>query len=234
LLRRLLVLLSLVLPLAVVSATPAHASATESEFVSRTNSARTSRNLRAYVVRSDLVAVARRQASRMAAARQISHNPRLTSEVTNWRNVGENVGSGGSASRIHTAFMNSSGHRANILSTSFTEVGIGTARGSDGLIYVSEVFRRPNGATYYAPSSPTRTTTRRTTAPRTTVRRRASRGAVRRPLPPARPVPARPVPRVNPMPGRLAAAWLLYRRERPVGSLDHVLTYVRTAQLLAG
>lgn len=102
LLRRLLVLLSLVLPLCVISATPAHASATESEFVSRTNSARTSRSLRAYAVRSDLVSIARRQAARMAASRRIYHNPNLASEVRGWRNVGENVGVGGSVSRIHT------------------------------------------------------------------------------------------------------------------------------------
>jgi hypothetical protein len=233
-----LVLLVLLLPLTLVSATPASASATESEFVSRTNSERSSRGIRGYVVRSDLTAVARRQAARMASARRIYHNPNLTSEVGNWRAVGENVGMGGSVSRIHAAFMGSSGHRANILSTSFTEVGIGTARGGDGQIYVSEVFRRPNGATTYAPApartTPT-TTTRTTTRRPTTTTRRASRGAVRRPLPPARPVVVKKPPAVvvNPYAGRLKSAWLLYRRERPVSSLDRVVTYVRTTQLLA-
>lgn len=232
-LRRLFVLLSLVLPLLAVSATPANASATESEFVSRTNSARTSRSLRAYVVRSDLVSVARRQAARMAAARRIYHNPNLTSEVSGWRNVGENVGSGGSVSRIHTAFMNSSGHRSNILSSAFTEVGIGTARGGDGLIYVSEVFRRPYGTTSY--STQTRTPTRTTT--RTTVTRRASRSAVRRPLPPAWPVaaPRRAAIRpVNRMPGYLRAAYALYRTPtKPVTSIDRVVAYVRANEFLA-
>lgn len=224
--RRLVVLLVLLLPLAVFSTVPASASATESEFVSRANSARTSRGLRAYPVRTDLVAVARRQAARMAAARRIYHNPNLASDVRGWRSVGENVGRGGSAARIHEAFMSSSGHRANILSGTFTEIGVGTARGGDGLIYVSQVFRRPTGTVTYAPAP----TPRRTTAPAPTTRR-ASRGATRRPVP-ARPVVAKPA--VNPVPGRLKAAWLLYRRERPVSSLDHVLTYVRTAQLLAG
>ena len=229
-LRRLFVLLSLVLPLLAISATPAHASATESEFVSRTNSARTSRSLRAYAVRSDLVAVARRQAARMASARRIYHNPNLTSEVSGWRAVGENVGSGSTVSRIHTAFMNSSAHRANILSTSYTEVGIGTARGGDGLIYVSEVFRRPTGTTTY--STQTRTTTR--TAPRTSTVQRASRGAVRRPLPPARPVVAPRVLRpVNRLPGRIRAAYKLYRTPyKPVASLDRAVAYVRASQFL--
>jgi hypothetical protein len=237
LLRRVLVLLLLVLPLSAVSATPAYASATESEFVSRTNSARTSRDLRAYVVRSDLVSVARRQAARMAAARRISHNPNLTSEVTSWRNVGENVGSGSTVSRIHTAFMNSSGHRANILSATFTEVGIGTARGGDGLIYVSEVFRRPTYATTYAPARSTTTTRRRTTtAPRTRTTVRASRSAARRPLPPARPATVRRVTVrvVDRTAGRLRYAYGIYRTPRPVGSLDRAVSYVRASQILAG
>ncbi|HEX8004751.1 MAG TPA: CAP domain-containing protein [Mycobacteriales bacterium] len=234
-LRRVFVLLALLLPLTFVSATPAQASATESEFVSRANSARTSRGLRAYPVRSDLVSVARRQAARMAAARRIYHNPNLTSEVSNWRNVGENVGRGGSVSAIHSAFMGSSGHRANILSTTFVEIGVGTARGSDGLIYVSEVFRRPAGyvppATAPATTSPTRTT--RTT--RTTYTR-ASRSAVRRPLPPARPVvvvrrpPAKPASRLL---GRVRAAYALYRTPRPpVGSIGRAVAYVRAATYL--
>lgn len=234
LLRRLFVLLSLLLPLLAISATPANASATESEFVSRTNSARTSRGMRAYVVRSDLVSVARRQAARMAAARRIYHNPNLTSEVRGWRNVGENVGSGGSVSRIHTAFMNSSAHRSNILSSTFTEVGIGTARGGDGLIYVSEVFRRPYGTTTYA--SQTRTPTRTVTRPTTTTRR-ASRSAVRRPLPPARPVaaPRRVVVRpVNRLPGYLRAAYAVYRTpSKPLSSIDRAVAYARAAEFIA-
>jgi hypothetical protein len=39
--------------------------------------------------------------------------------------------------------MASARHRANILSRSFTQIGIGTARGSDGRLYVDEVFRQP-------------------------------------------------------------------------------------------
>lgn len=239
LLRRVLVLLALVLPLGLVTATPASASATESEFVSRTNSSRASAGLRAYVVRSDLTAVARRQAARMASAQRIYHNPNLTSEVRGWRSVGENVGRGGSVSRIHSAFMSSSSHRANILSTSYTEVGIGTARGGDGLIYVSEVFRRPTTptTTYSAPAPKPRPTVRQPAPRAPTVTRRASRGAVRRPPPPAKPVqavPARPAPVVNPMPGRLSAAWRLFRAERPVGSLDYAVTYAHAAHVLAG
>jgi hypothetical protein len=227
-----LVLLALVLPFCVVSALPASATAA-SEFVSRTNGARTSRGLRAYTARSDLASVAQRQAARMAAQRSLFHNPNLGSDVSGWRSLGENVGRGSSVSAIHDAFMASSSHRANILSGTFTEIGVGTATGGDGLLYVSEVFRQPNGATYTAPApAPARTAPTRTT--RTTRRTgpsRASRSAPRRPLPR---VVAPPRRRVVPDPTltNLRAAWRLYRKARPVSSVDRVVMYSRTGRLL--
>ena len=51
--------------------------------------------------------------------------PRLTSDVTNWRWVGENVGYGPDVATVHAAFMNSPAHKANILDRDYTEVGIG-------------------------------------------------------------------------------------------------------------
>lgn len=40
-----------------------------------------------------------------------------------WRKLGENVGMGGSIDQIHTAYLNSPGHRANILDPVFTQMG---------------------------------------------------------------------------------------------------------------
>ncbi len=40
-----------------------------------------------------------------------------------WRKLGENVGMGGNISQIHNAYMNSPGHRANVLDPAFTEMG---------------------------------------------------------------------------------------------------------------
>ena len=235
--RRVAVLLALVVPCTLLPLGAAHAG-TESEFVSRINGARSSRGLRAYAARSDLASVARRHAARMAASGRIYHNPRLGSEVTGWRSVGENVGSGGSVSQIHQAFMASSSHRGNILSGTFTQVGVGTARSSNGTLYVSQVFRRPTGAgSYSAPA--TRTTVRRPAAVpayRTPTRpRRASRATARQPLaPPRATAPRRPRVAVDPTPARLRAAWTAYRGDRPVGALDHAVTFVRTNRLVAG
>jgi uncharacterized protein YkwD len=115
-----------------------------SEFVSDTNHARVVHDRRAYRVRDHLHDVAQHWANWMAAHQTLRHNPYLTSQVSNWRELGENVGRGGSESGIQRAFMNSTYHRDNILCRCFTLVGIGTARGADGKLYVDEVFKRPS------------------------------------------------------------------------------------------
>lgn len=79
----------------------------------------------------------------MANHHTLKHNPNLASEVNNWQSLGENVGSGTSEGPIHRAFMNDPYHRDNILSRTFTLVGIGTARDENGRLYVDEVFKRP-------------------------------------------------------------------------------------------
>ena len=224
-LRRVTVLLALVLSVLVVSA-PAQAGS-ESEFVSRMNSARTSNGRRAYAVRSDLISVARRQAARMASQRRMYHNPNLGSEVSGWTNVGENVGRGPDVSSIHNAFMNSASHRSNILSTSFTEVGVGTATSSDGELFVSQVFRRPSGASTYTPPPPPRP--KPVTVYRQPVRR-ASRSAPRAPI--VR-VPKKKVV-VDPLPGRLRLAWRQFRATRPGDPMERAVVYIRTNRVISG
>ncbi len=44
---------------------------------------------------------------------------------------------------VHWAWMNSPGHRANILGASYTEMGIAVARNARGEIYFTQVFGRP-------------------------------------------------------------------------------------------
>ena len=112
-------------------------------FVGDTNSARAQHELHAYRVCSDLTSVAQRWADWMAQHNTMRHNPYLTSQVPNWQSVGENVGRGPSEPRIQHAFMGDTYHRDNILSSDFTQVGIGTARSTDGRLYVDEVFRHP-------------------------------------------------------------------------------------------
>jgi uncharacterized protein YkwD len=48
-----------------------------------------------------------------------------------------------SAQAVMDAWMNSSGHRANILSTSYTEIGVAVRYTSNGEPYYCQVFGRP-------------------------------------------------------------------------------------------
>lgn len=125
----------------------------ESDLIGRINAERTSRGLPALQVRGDLREVARRQAVRMADRGQMSHNPNLGGEVCCWRKVGENVGKGSETGTIHRMMMESSSHRTNILDAGFTEIGVGVERRGD-TIWVSEVFRQPDGAPQPPPPAP--------------------------------------------------------------------------------
>jgi hypothetical protein len=82
----------------------------------------------------------------MARSESLYHNSSLGSDVCCWRSVGENIGEGQSVSQVQSAFMNSAPHRDNILSSAFTQIGVGTATDSHGTLWVDEVFRQPTGS----------------------------------------------------------------------------------------
>ena len=58
--------------------------------------------------------------------------------------VGENVAYGYRTGRsvVNDGWMNSEGHRANILNPGYRLMGIGARKGSDGAWYVAQVFGR--------------------------------------------------------------------------------------------
>ena len=59
----------------------------------------------------------------------------------NWSAWGENIASGQrTPESVVTAWMNSSGHRANILSTNFSKIGVGYAVNSNGTPYWTQIF----------------------------------------------------------------------------------------------
>jgi uncharacterized protein YkwD len=118
-----------------------------SSLVSLTNGARAANGLPALSVAADLSAVARQQASRMAASGTLAHTPNLPQAVCCWSSIGENVGEAGSVSALQAAFMASPQHRANILSGTYTQIGVGVAVDAKGTMWASEIFRRPSGAT---------------------------------------------------------------------------------------
>ncbi len=107
------------------------------------NADRTARGLKAYVVSPTLSAIAEQQAQRMANQRRLFHNPNLTTDVKNWQAVGENVAYTSTVPRAHSLLMNSPPHRANLLNTTFTQIGVGVVKDSGGTVWVVEVFRKP-------------------------------------------------------------------------------------------
>lgn len=62
-----------------------------------------------------------------------------------WRKLGENVGMGGSIDQIHVAYMNSPGHRANVLDGSFNQMGTAAVWGDCNgrrTVFTVHVFMR--------------------------------------------------------------------------------------------
>jgi uncharacterized protein YkwD len=126
------------------------------------NAERAKHRLRPLRLNRKLAAAARGHSHAMASSHFFSHNSRNGASfldrirrtgylrgVRSW-NVGENIawGSGrlGTPRSIARAWMNSAGHRANILSRSFRAIGIGiaagTPNGSGGATYTTDFGRR--------------------------------------------------------------------------------------------
>jgi uncharacterized protein YkwD len=61
---------------------------------------------------------------------RIWHSRLADGAPSNWRKLGENVGMGGNVGQIHWAYMNSPGHRANVLDPRFTAMGTAAVWGN--------------------------------------------------------------------------------------------------------
>lgn len=99
----------------------------EEEFLHRLNRSREANGLRSLRRVEGVDNVAREWAHVMATDNELKHRPSLRDPFDgNWRLLGENVGVGYSASSLHQGFMDSPGHRANIMGD-YDYVGIGVA-----------------------------------------------------------------------------------------------------------
>jgi hypothetical protein len=117
----------------------------EQQFACLVNAERAKVGRPALRIATDLRSVARSHSVVMADANHLHHNPNLASQVKNWSVLAENVGRGSSVTALHSALMNSDGHRRNILDERVTELGVGVeVRGST--VWVTQVFRRPSGS----------------------------------------------------------------------------------------
>lgn len=141
----LLALLATMLAAPTAAEASTDARAAELRFVDSANAERSTRGIDRFKVASDLTEVARRHSATMARQSHLHHNPNLGSDVSGWQRVGENVGRGGSVASLHSALMNSEGHRRNLLDGNFSEIGVGVVM-SGSTIWVTQVFRLPNGS----------------------------------------------------------------------------------------
>lgn len=125
--------------------------------------ARTAAGLPATARTSCLDQAARMWAAQMAADKWMRHSSPISALPekacgNGWAKLGENVGvqpglvvsadssiSITASTNIFNAFMNSPGHRANILDPAFTQHGVGAYKTADGTqVYIAQVFWRPS------------------------------------------------------------------------------------------
>jgi len=64
----------------------------------------------------------------------------LKSMGITYNTAGENIAGAGTVERAHTNLMNSSGHRANILYTGYTKIGIGIVQGGPYGLMITQLF----------------------------------------------------------------------------------------------
>jgi hypothetical protein len=184
---------------------PASASPSdEGYFVDHINAIRVSRGLGTLAIDAQLTAVARAWSEHMAADGTLAHNPSLGSQVSGWRTLGENVGTGPSLSSIEAAFENSPHHFENMVDPSYNLIGVGVVQDSNGTYWVTEDFKQPKNAP--APAPAPRPAAPRPAAPRPVAHPAPKPAGAPRPAPvhaasasgPAKPTPPVPVTAATP------------------------------------
>lgn len=84
-------------------------------------------------------------ASRLRDDCRIYHSRLSDGAPPNWQKLGENVGRGGTIQQVHTAYLNSPGHRRNIMDPAFNQVGAGAVWGTCNgyrMVFTVQVFMR--------------------------------------------------------------------------------------------
>ena len=127
-----------------VPALPAAAVSADAEadtIFSLVNDDRAANGLNALARNSSLDQVAAAWAAELAAAGVLSHNPAYPQQIpAGWSEAGENVARGQwTASEMQSDWMNSPGHRANILGN-YTDIGVAWLTDASGMTWGVEVF----------------------------------------------------------------------------------------------
>ena len=120
-----------------VQASPDH----ESGFVIAVNEARADKGLGALEVDEGLIDAARDWTKEMVEANALAHADDITLGVPpGWTKAGENVGRGESVAGLMAAFIDSPGHRRNLLDPDFNRIGVGSIVDDTGVLYTTHRF----------------------------------------------------------------------------------------------
>lgn len=126
--------------------------ALEDEVIRLTNIERSKRGLGALKANWQLSRVARYKSQDMINKNYFAHQSptygspfdMMESFGLRFASAGENIAMGQRTPKeVVAAWMNSPGHRGNILSASFTEIGVGFAKDKSGRCYWTQMFMRP-------------------------------------------------------------------------------------------
>lgn len=124
----------------------------EDEVVRLVNIERSKQGLPALKSHWELSRVARYKSQDMINKNYFSHTSptygspfqMMESFGLKFSSAGENIAYGQrTPQEVVTAWMNSPGHRANILSRSYTHIGVGAAKKSNGTLYWTQMFMKP-------------------------------------------------------------------------------------------
>jgi uncharacterized YkwD family protein/spore coat assembly protein SafA len=124
----------------------------ESQVIKLVNQERAKQGLKPLKANWELSRVARFKSMDMRDRRYFSHtSPTYGSPFDmikafriTYRSAGENIAAGQStAAEVMKGWMNSPGHRKNILNPNFTEIGVGYSKGGSMRYYWTQMFIRP-------------------------------------------------------------------------------------------
>jgi uncharacterized protein YkwD len=187
----------------------AYSSSSERELVALTNRSRASAGLRSLKVDSTLTSVARWRSRDMIERDYFSHDipgygnvfKKLDSKGYCFKLAGENIGwntypDGDATAEIHQMFMDSSGHRKNILGRQWEAIGVGAYKGSDGKKMWTVLFADKCGSTARSTPKPVAKATPR---PKPKATPRPTPKPTPRPTPKPTPKPT-PTPSPTPIP----------------------------------
>ncbi len=155
-----LAIASLIIGISNASATPT-ASAAESQFLTLLNTERVNVGLAPLVSDPLIYPVAHDWSVSLANSQVLSHRPDLVASFDNrvtksWTRIGENVGRGPDVVGLHNAFMNSPGHKANVLGD-YNRISVAVVVDTGGTIWVTFNFMKAapiSGPTGLAGSTP--------------------------------------------------------------------------------